>query len=152
MLLTGTFLRTMDDKQRVAIPKRLRDVIPQDEGPLALYVAPGTDGSLALYTEDSFSSLAARLSASPPTGQDVRAFSRLFYSQAQRVELDGQGRVRIPPELAALADLDKEITLVGVRDHLELWNRERWQVYLAQRRENYDELAEKAFTPPTEKD
>jgi MraZ protein len=68
------------------------------------------------------------------------------------VELDGQGRVRIPPELAALADLDKEITLVGVRDHLELWNRERWQVYLAQRRENYDELAEKAFTPPTEKD
>ena len=152
MLLTGTFFRTMDDKQRVAIPKRLRDVFQSDDGPLALYVAPGTDGSLALYTEDSFSSLAARLSASPPTGEDVRAFSRLFYSQAQRVELDRQGRVRIPPELAALAALDKEITLVGVRDHLELWNRERWQAYLVQRQDNYDELAEKAFSPPAGKD
>ena len=152
MLLTGTFPRTMDEKQRVAIPKRLRDALQNDDDLLALYVPPVTDGSLALYTEDSFSSLAAQLSASPPTGQDVRAFSRLFYSQAQRVELDRQGRVRIPPELATLAALDKEITLVGVRDHLELWDRERWQDYLAQRQDNYDELAEKAFAPPAGKD
>ena len=107
MLLTGTFPRTMDEKQRVAIPKRLRDAFQQDEGPLALYVAPGTDGSLALYTEDSFSSLAARLSASPPTGQDVRAFSRLFYSQAQRVELDRQGRVTNPARAGDAGGLGK---------------------------------------------
>jgi MraZ protein len=152
MLLTGTFSRTMDEKQRIAIPKRLRDALQHAETTLALYVAPGTDGSLALYTEDSFSSLAARLSASPPTGQDVRAFSRLLYAQAQRVELDRQGRLRVPPELAALAALDKEIILVGVRDHLELWNRDRWQKYLLDRQAHYDELAEKAFLPPAGKE
>ena len=51
-----------------------------------------------------------------------------------------------------LAALEKEITLVGVRDHLEIWNRERWQTYLAQRQEHYDDLAEKAFSPPIGKD
>ncbi len=152
MLLTGTFPRTMDDKQRVAIPKRLRDTLQGDADPLALYVAPGTDGSLALYTEDSFSNLAAQLSASPPTGQDVRAFSRLLYSQAQCVSLDRQGRIRVPLELAELAALDKEIILVGVRDHLELWNRERWQDYVAQRQARYDDLAEKAFAASHGKD
>ena len=152
MLLTGTFSRTIDEKQRIAIPKRLRDAFQPAETTAALYVAPGTDGSLALYTEQAFSELAEQLSASPPTGQDVRAFSRLFYSQAQRVELDRQGRIRIPPELATLAQLQREVVLVGVRDHLELWNRQHWQAYLDKQQAQYDQLAEKAFHPRNTKD
>ncbi len=145
MLLTGTFPRTIDDKQRLAIPKRLREGLTPGATVCVLYIAPGTDGSLALYTEESFARLADQLAASPPTGQDVRAFSRLFFSQAQRIELDGQGRIRIPPELVALASLDKEVMLVGVRDHLELWDRQRWQNYVTQQQANYDQLAERAF-------
>jgi len=145
MLLTGTFPRTIDDKQRLAMPKRLRDVMTPENTEQVLIIAPGTDGSLALYTEESFSRLADQLAASPPTGQDVRAFSRLFFSQAERLELDGQGRIRIPVELASLAGLGKEVILVGVRDHLELWDRQRWQDYMTKQQEKYDELAERAF-------
>jgi MraZ protein len=146
MLLTGTFKRSIDEKHRVAIPKRLREpAAGSPPFPGVLYVAPGTDGSLALYTEESFSRLADQLSGSSPTGQDVRAFSRLFYSQAQRVELDGQGRIRIPPELAQLAGLQREAILVGVRDHLELWDAARWQTYVADRQDRYDDIAERAF-------
>ena len=146
MLLTGTFHRTLDDKQRFAIPKRLRDGLgPPDE--LAMYLAPGTDGSLALYPEAAFFQLAEQLGESSPTGQDVRTFSRLFYAQAQRLDVDRQGRVRIPLELAQLADLDKEIVLLGVRDHLEIWDRGRWEAYLGQTQPRYDEIAESAFAP-----
>lgn len=146
MLLTGTFPRTIDEKQRLAIPKRLRDAIQEDaEATVSLFITPGTDGSLAMYTEDSFSKLAEQLSASPPTGQDVRAFSRLFYSQAERVDLDRQGRIRIPPELAQLAGIEKEVVLVGVRDHMELWDRSKWDTYLTTQQSNYDQLAERAF-------
>ncbi|MCP4190280.1 MAG: division/cell wall cluster transcriptional repressor MraZ [Planctomycetaceae bacterium] len=153
MLLTGTFPRTIDEKQRIAIPKRLRDAFQQAaETQAVIYVAPGTDGSLALYTEASFSQLAEQLSASPQTGQDVRAFSRLFYSQAQRIELDRQGRLRIPPELVELAALAKEVVLVGVRDHLELWDRQRWQTYVLEKQNNYDRLAENALMPPPRKE
>jgi MraZ protein len=147
MLLTGTFGRAVDEKLRVAIPKPLREAL----GALAkgvLYVTPGTDGSLALYTEEALAELARRLAQASPIATDVRAYNRLFYARAQAVELDSQGRVRIPPELAALAGLGKEAVLVGVLDHLELWDRGRWEQYVADRQNQYDQIAEAAFEKP----
>ena len=147
MLLTGTFSRAIDEKLRIAIPKLLREAL----GPLAkkaLYVTPGTDGSLAIYTEDALAEMAKRLSQVSPNAQDVRAFSRLFYARAQAVELDSQGRVRIPPDLVALAGLEKEAMLVGVQDHLELWERRHWERYVAGRQNQYDQIAEAAFERP----
>jgi MraZ protein len=147
MLLTGTFSRAVDEKLRVAIPKPLRDALGTSAKGV-LYVAPGTDGSLALFTEEALADLAARLARSSPNAQDVRAFSRLFYARAQPVELDGQGRVRIPPELAQLAALGKEAVLVGVQTHLELWDRERWNQYVQEKQSQFDQIAESAFEPP----
>ena len=147
MFLTGQFSRSLDEKLRVAIPKRLRAAMECTEGG-GLYVTPGTDESLALYTEEAFSRLAEHLGRASPTRQDVRAFTRLFYARAQRVELDGQGRVRIPQELSDLARLQKEVVLLGVQDHLELWSAERWEAYLAEKQAHYDEIAEAAFGGP----
>ena len=144
MLLTGTFTRALDEKLRVAVPKAVRDLL-ESSPEKAVYVAPGTDGSLVIHTEESFQRLADRLSQASPTRQDVRAYTRLFYAQAQRVELDPQGRVRIPPPLAAWAELEKEVVLLGVQDHLELWSAQRWQAYLAQKQPQYDQIAEAAF-------
>ena len=146
MLLTGTFPRVLDDKLRLAIPKRWRDGFDATENKV-LYLAPGTDQSLAIYSEEAFSRLAARLEQESPTRQDVRAFTRLFYAQAQSAEVDSQGRIRIPPELAHLAQLDKEVVLVGVQDHMEIWSADRWRAYLTEKQPHYDEIAETAFHP-----
>ncbi len=145
MLLTGTFARSIDDKLRVAIPKRLRSAL---ECPIGggLFVAPGTDRSLNIYTEEAFGHLADRLAQGSPTGQETRAFTRLFYARAQRVELDGQGRIRVPAQLAELSELGKEAVLLGVQDHLELWPADRWASYLAEMQSNYDNFAEAAFS------
>ena len=144
MLLTGTFNRLVDEKQRVAIPKRLRDAMKcLVRG--VLYITPGMDGSLGIYSEEAFAQLAERLSQASPTQQDVRAFLRLFYAQAQRVELDRQGRLRIPPELVQLARLNKEVVLLGVQNHLELWATDQWQKYIADKQTHYDEIAERAL-------
>jgi MraZ protein len=145
--LTGTFPRSIDQKLRVAIPKRLREAL---HCPFrgVLYVAPGTDGSLVVYTEEAFERLAERLAQAPPTRQQVRDFTRLFYGQAQQVELDGQGRIRLPRHLVELAQLRKEVVLLGVQDHLEVWGAERWEAYLAERQARYDEIAESAFEGP----
>ncbi len=144
MLLTGTFRRSIDEKQRVSIPKRLRTAI-ESEGATALYLAPGTDESLAIYPEKAFSQLADRLSEVSPTGTDVRAFSRMFFARAERVEMDAQGRVRVPPELFQLAGLNQEVVMVGVRDHVEIRDAAKWDEYLSQRQTSYDDIAEKAF-------
>jgi MraZ protein len=148
MLLTGTFVRALDEKQRLAIPKPIRDAL---HGPTktVFYIAPGTDGSLAIYPEDSFSTLAEQLATASPVGPDVRAFSRLFYAQAQRAELDRNGRLRIPAELAQLASLGREVVLLGVRDHIELWDRIQWDEYLSNKQPQYDDIAESAFATPS---
>lgn len=144
MLLTGSFARALDEKLRIAVPKRFRDALTGPECE-ALYVAPGTDRSLAVYSEESLNRLAERLASVSPTRQDVRAFSRLFYARAQRVEVDSQGRMRIPSDLAELAQLSKEVVLLGVQDHLEIWSAENWRAYLDEKQPRYDDVAETAF-------
>jgi len=169
--LTGTFRRSVDEKHRVAIPKRLRttlveastaEAVTVEKSPskpssksstkpsketatVHLYVAPGTDGSLAIYSESAFSRLAEKLAAGSPAGPHNRAFSRLFFARAQRVEMDSQGRIRIAPELIGLAELKDEAVMVGVGDRIELWNVEEWEKYSQQQQPHYDELAERAF-------
>lgn len=149
MLLTGTFKRTVDDKFRVAIPKKLRGPLigtDADSDP-QIYIAPGTDGSLAIYSASSFSRMADKLSEGSPTAQEVRAFSRMFYAQAQCVEMDSQGRIRMDPGLVQLAQLGKEVMMVGVGDRIELWDATRWEEYRKEQQARYDELAENAFGP-----
>ena len=148
MLLTGQFKRSIDDKLRLAIPKRFRDGFSatKDNVPTVLFIAPGTDGSLSLYTEEAFTRLADQLDARPSTSKEVRAFSRLFFSRAESLELDKQGRIRIPSDLAKLAELRDEAMLIGVRDRMEIWDLERWNRYIKETEANYDNLAEQALT------
>jgi MraZ protein len=144
MILTGTFVRSIDDKLRVALPKRLRDDMVSAEQ-RDLFVTRNTDNSLSLYTEQGLMAMAQRLTPASPVQHDVRNFSRLFYSQTERVEVDSQGRFRIPPTLAQMAGLSKDMIMIGVGDHVELWDKQRWEEYSAKHSPNFDELAEKAF-------
>lgn len=147
MLLTGTFRRSVDEKFRIAIPKKLRDVLEGTDAnsDSRLYITPGTDGSLSIYSPQSFSRLADKLSEGSPTAQNTRAFSRMFYAQTQCVEMDGQGRIRIDPELVQLGQLEKEVMMIGVGDHVELWDAAVWEAYRKEQQARYDELAENAF-------
>src|SRR5579871_410688 len=145
MLLTGAFTRAIDEKLRLAIPKKLRDALRSQREDI-LYVTPGTDRSLALYTEETLSVVAERLARASAGGPDVRAFSRLFFSQAERVEIEHQGRIRIPPELAQWAGIGREAVLLGVQDHMELWDRARWDDYLGRQRAQYDQCADAALS------
>ncbi len=60
----------------------------------------------------------------------------------------GRGGFGFPSDLVALSVKGREIVLIGVRDHLEVWDRERWQGYLGQKQPFYDEIAESAFGCP----
>lgn len=146
MLLTGTYQRSLDEKLRVAIPKPLREALGRPG--LLLYVTPGTDGSLAVYTEQALGELAQRLAQASPAAKNAEAFRRLFYAKAQAVELDRQGRLRIPPELAQWGLLDRDVVLIGAGGHLEIWDRGHWETYSEEKQAHYDELAEAAFGGP----
>ena len=142
MLLTGTHPRTLDDKKRLTLPKKVREQV----GEVAqLFAAPGPDQTLWIYTKDELERLSATLDETPATDADARVFRRLFFAQMEEVDLDGSSRILIPDRLAQFAGLEHEVVLLGVRDHLELWNAARWSAYLAEQGPKFDKFAEEAF-------
>lgn len=142
MLLTGTYPRALDDKGRLALPKRVREVLAE---PATLYVTPGPDQSLWLYTEAELERLAARLDQAPATDAEARVFRRLYFAQTEAADLDKSGRLLVSERLAKFAGLQKDVVLIGVRDHLELWDAARWQAFVEANAARFDTVAEKAF-------
>ena len=102
--LTGTYSRVIDEKLRIAIPKPLRRQLSQEED-LTLFVAPGTERSLFLFTRESFHDYGDRLAQHATNRADSRNYRRLFFSNAEEVTLDVQSRIRIPERLVAHAAL-----------------------------------------------
>jgi len=142
MLLTGTHPRTLDDKNRVTLPKRIREQLGEVE---QLFVTPGPDQCLWVFDQRNLEALAAKLDQAPAGDSDVRVFRRLFFAQMEAVDLDRMGRVLIPDRLVKFATLEKDVVLIGVRDHMELWNAGKWDAYLNQHGPNFDAAAEGAF-------
>jgi MraZ protein len=142
MLLTGTHPRTLDDKKRLGLPRRLREQLGE---PATLFVTPGPDQCLWLYTHDALERLAEKLDQAPATDAEARVFRRLYFAQTEAVDIDRAGRVLVPERLVSFANLRHEVVLIGVRDHLELWDGERWQAYLATNAARFDAVAEGAF-------
>ncbi len=128
MLLTGTHPRTLDDKKRLALPRRVRE---QLGNPALLFVTPGPASSLWLFTQECLERQADRLDQAP-TGEEGQAFRRLWFAQTESVDVDKAGRILLPDRLIDLARLTHEVVLIGVRDHLELWDTQRWRDYLAE--------------------
>jgi MraZ protein len=142
MLLTGTHPRTLDEKKRLTLPKRVREQLGEPE---TLFVTPGPDQCLWVYTRAGLEQLAEKLDRSPATDAEARVFRRLYFAQTEAVDVDRSGRILIPERLVQFAGLQHELILIGIRDHLELWDAQRWQQYLASNAPRFDAVAEGAF-------
>jgi len=122
---TGQFDRTLDGKNRIQIPSQLRAAIdPQRDGG-GLYVVLGEHrGTLSVLTERGFDELAGRIATESMAGPESRRFELQFYSLANHVEVDKQGRLVLPDKLVRKARLQSEVTLVGQKTRFDIWSRE----------------------------
>ncbi|MCH2211394.1 MAG: cell division protein [Fuerstiella sp.] len=147
MAITGTFDRSIDEKHRLALPKQLREAFGVSDGG-ELFLAPGNEGCVAVYSTTRFEEFAVRVANASPGRADVRKFLRLFYSRAERVVLDKQSRIRIPERLLESGGSDRDMVILGVHDHAEIWNRVTWGAYMSQNLSQFDELTTDALDPP----
>ncbi|MBP8305407.1 MAG: hypothetical protein KBE04_14935 [Phycisphaerae bacterium] len=137
LLLTGEYRHVVDDKGRVLISNRLRGQIDTEEHGSSFYLILGVNSILCLYPEKYFERIASALAPSVTAPDEVVAFERLSHALTCKVELDAQGRLLLNDQLRQRAGLKDHITLVGVRDHIELWNDESWERYLAENMAQY---------------
>jgi MraZ protein len=123
-MFRGSFSHTLDDKGRFSVPARYKDVIRASNGDTIMITC--MDGCLVAYTLDVWGKIENRILSLAEKSESMRRFRRLFVGGAHECTCDKQGRVLIPPTLRADAALEKEIVLVGVLDHFEIWSQEKW--------------------------
>ncbi|HZU65872.1 MAG TPA: division/cell wall cluster transcriptional repressor MraZ [Ktedonobacteraceae bacterium] len=122
-MFLGEYEHTIDSKGRMAVPARFRGQL--DRGAV---ISKGMGTCLSVYTMQRWEEKSAELVAGK-SSDELRDFERRIYPSASEIELDGQGRLVIPARLRAYAKLDSEVTVAGVRDHFEIWDRATWQQY-----------------------
>lgn len=121
---TGQHERAIDEKNRIQLPSQLRAAIDAERDGDGLYVTLGEHrGTLSIFTERGFEALASRIETEFMPGPEAQRFELQFYSLASRVEPDKQGRFVLPERLVKKARIGKEVTLVGQKNRIDLWNR-----------------------------
>ena len=127
-MFRGSSFHTIDEKGRVIIPARFRDIIRAcgGAGGDGLMVSR-MDSCLFAYTYEEWSKIENRIMAMAEKSDYIRRFRRVFIGGAFDCSCDKQGRILIPPSLRQYSAIEKEIVLVGVLDHFEIWSRNSWE-------------------------
>ncbi|MBW1859534.1 MAG: division/cell wall cluster transcriptional repressor MraZ [Deltaproteobacteria bacterium] len=123
-MFRGSSFHNLDPKGRLIIPARFRDMLKQSsvEGVMISTM----DGALTCYTFEGWRKIEERVLNLSSKSENMRRFRRIFIGGAHECLLDKQGRTLIPPSLRQQAGLKKEVVLVGVLDHFEVWAKENW--------------------------
>jgi len=124
-MFLGQFDHTIDAKGRMAVPARFRGQLEK-----GAVISKGMGTCLSVYTMQRWDEKSTEL-VEGKTNEELRDFERRIYPSASEVELDGQGRLVIPGRLRIFAGLESEVTVAGVRDHIEIWDRATWLDYQA---------------------
>ncbi|MDY3983802.1 MAG: division/cell wall cluster transcriptional repressor MraZ [Veillonellaceae bacterium] len=136
-MFMGEFSHTIDAKGRLIIPAKIREQLGE-----SCVVTRGFDSCLAVYTKETFERMYDNLNKMSTSKSSVRALKRVFFGSAAELDFDKQGRILVPSALRAYASLEKDVVVVGVSDHIEIWSRAKWDTYNEQVSNSMEELAE----------
>ena len=124
-MFRGVNALNLDIKGRLAIPTRYRDeIVRLANGHMVITV--DRDHSLLLYPLPEWEEIERKLVKLPSFNAQARRLQRLLIGHATEVELDGNGRILLPPPLREFAALDKAVVMIGQGNKFEIWNETRW--------------------------
>ena len=130
----GTYEVSLDSKNRFSFPAEYRTVLADKN----LIISKGMDGCLYVFTEERYNAFYQMQLAARPgiEKRATRKLKRMLTSSAVRKMIDNQGRLLLPNNLMQMAEIDRELVVVGAGDRIELWNKSRWK----EEEESFDDL------------
>jgi MraZ protein len=123
-MLRGNHPARVDDKGRLKIPNGFRTVVESQYGP-ELFVTSVTGEYVRLYPMSVWLEIERKLQAVPSTNPSKMRFLERVNFFGQTVSLDKQGRVVLPQLLRESAAMAGDVSVLGVQNHLEVWNQKR---------------------------
>ena len=124
-MFRGATKLNLDDKGRMVMPTRHRERLRElAEGRVVVTI--DRDQCLLIYPQPEWEVIEARLMALPTLHAQSRRLQRLMVGHATELQLDGHGRLLLPPELREFASLSRQAMLIGQGNRFELWDEARW--------------------------
>ena len=120
-MFLGQYHHTIDNKGRLTIPARFRDLLLD-----GAYILRGFDQNLMVLTDQAFERFSKRLGERSITELKARQFMRFIYGNIVQVEVDKAGRILIPQFLRQSAGLDSDVMVVGMGEFFEIWMPDKW--------------------------
>lgn len=133
MLFRGVSAVNLDAKGRMALPVRFREALRGLCDGHVVITIDMDERCLLLYPLPAWEEIQSQLGALPNVNPEARRVQRLLIGHATDVELDGSGRVLVPPMLREFASLEKKLVVIGQERKLEIWAEELWN----ERRESW---------------
>ncbi|MBW1821335.1 MAG: division/cell wall cluster transcriptional repressor MraZ [Deltaproteobacteria bacterium] len=124
-MFRGSSVHTIDSKSRLIIPARFRNLIKV--GNSNSLMVSRLDKCLVAYPIEEWHKVESKILSLTEKSDTLRRFRRVFIGGASECPCDKQDRILIPPLLRQYAGLEKDIALVGVLTHFEIWCREKWE-------------------------
>lgn len=125
VMFSGEYEHSLDSKGRIIMPSKFREALGG-----VFYITKGLDRNLLVYDAKAWQEFYEKLSKLPMADKSARGFSRLFLSGAVECEADKQGRVLLPATLRNYAGIQKNATIIGNGDKIEIWSSENWNNYI----------------------
>ena len=121
-MFLGEHQHTVDPKGRIVLPSRFRAELAK-----GCFITKGLDRCLFIFTPEQWEIEAQEFRALSRRDRQLRNYSRVFFAGAIDQKLDKQGRVQIPAGLREYAGIEKDVTVVGVAERIEIWDTATWQ-------------------------
>jgi len=124
-MFLGEYQPNLTDGSRLALPKKLREQILGDE----VVLSRGFEKCIFVYDKQDWINESQKQIDNPITDSKTRDLRRYMFAAASDSKLDSQGRIIVPTNLLSYAGIEKEITVIGAGDHIEIWNTTNWNEY-----------------------
>lgn len=139
MKFFGTYYHNLDAKGRLVVPATFREKLKELK---TLYILQGFDGAISIYPEDAYNRELAYLESQNFKDANARAYMRTMYASIETLDVDNAGRVTLHVRILKKYGLSTSVTVIGVGDHLEVWDSAKYEAYEAEARTNLETLAQ----------
>ena len=135
----GYYEHTLDDKGRLVLPRKLREGL--SEGSL-LYIFRGFEGCLSVYNEADFQRLTQETSSISYNKKNSRSYLRIMLGSVVELTLDKVNRLQLPTQILNKYQISRNVAIIGVGDHFEIWDLEAYRAYENETVANFEDIAE----------
>ena len=138
IMFFGNYSHSLDEKGRLVIPKKMREELGNK-----IFIMKGFDGALAIYQESAYGKVMEELEKYSFNKKENRDYLRLKLASIVDLDVDKMGRVQLPVAILGKYHINKDVVVLGAGDHIEVWDKARYEEYISSIEDNYEDIAER---------